>query len=281
MSSLERSFYICEMPVVLTVICRCFNHASFLEEAIASVFAQEQVKKQVIFVDDGSEDGSRALAESLKKKYLFDKMILHEKNIGNTKSFNHALKYAEGEFVIDFSCDDVFEVNAFFEQMACFKEHPDAGMLYSNASFINEKGETTGYHYPINNFGQATEEVPSGDVFFEVLKSSLDKVLIAKRLHKTNSSRNFMSVKGRAYYQSTALIFENIAPKLFSSVEKKALSDRCAYEGRNALFWGFKEEQIRFKKIMQSFELFDLKTILNWQLYRFLGAVLRNLISKS
>lgn len=52
----------------LSVVIASYNSAAFLEVAVASALAQTGVKVEVIVVDDGSTDGSDALAERLAAK---------------------------------------------------------------------------------------------------------------------------------------------------------------------------------------------------------------------
>ena len=311
------------MSIPLTIICLCYNQAEFLEEAVASVFSQNEIEKQVILVDDASTDNSREVCKRLMSKYDFDEVFLHEKNLGNTKAFNHALRHAKGEYVIDFACDDVFMENAFVEQINCLKLHPNVGMLYSNALFVDENGVESGYQYAVDQDGNAIEKIPSGNVFLYVLKKSyintpsmvmkrdwlielggynesliyedfdiwlrgsliapmiyLDKVLVKKRIHSSNSSRNFMSIKGRVYYDSTAKILESVLNSINSTDEIQALSDRCIYEGRNAGFWGFYEEQERFRQILKKYNFFGSGIWFKWKIYQVAGVFLRKRLSK-
>ncbi|MEJ2688071.1 MAG: glycosyltransferase, partial [Gammaproteobacteria bacterium] len=50
---------------LISVIMPCFNARRFVGEAVASVFSQTGVDVELIVVDDGSTDGSRATLEDL------------------------------------------------------------------------------------------------------------------------------------------------------------------------------------------------------------------------
>lgn len=159
------------MKPLLSVICLCYNQRAFVEQALASVFSQQNVNFEVIVVDDASDDGSDNLLLKLGEEFLFKKLILHEQNVGNCKSFNEGLKFAEGEFVIDFACDDYFLPKAFEQQMFFFQNQiNEVGLMFSNLKLVNENNEFLNYHFPIDKEGRSVEYVPQGRVFKDVLE---------------------------------------------------------------------------------------------------------------
>ena len=94
-----------EMPVV-SVICLCYNHKRFVEEAIQSVLDQTYSNVELIVVDDSSTDGSQAVIESLMANNPAVKFIPLSSNQGNCRAFNLGWKYASGKYIIDLSADD-------------------------------------------------------------------------------------------------------------------------------------------------------------------------------
>lgn len=54
--------------------------------------------KEVIVVDNGSEDGSAELFQKLKKKELIDKLILNKENLGYSAAINQAFKAGTGKY---------------------------------------------------------------------------------------------------------------------------------------------------------------------------------------
>ena len=54
------------MPLV-SVICLCYNHAQFVEEALASVLAQTYSAIELIIVDDASTDEGVAVIQRFLK----------------------------------------------------------------------------------------------------------------------------------------------------------------------------------------------------------------------
>ena len=51
------------MPPAVSVILNCYNHEPYVAEAIESVLAQTFADFELILIDNGSTDGSRAVLE--------------------------------------------------------------------------------------------------------------------------------------------------------------------------------------------------------------------------
>jgi dolichol-phosphate mannosyltransferase len=82
----------------VSVIVPVYNEVAHLDELLQAVQASP-VKKEIIIVDDGSNDGTRLKLQSLPA--VEDVTILfHERNCGKGASIRTALSYARGEFVL-------------------------------------------------------------------------------------------------------------------------------------------------------------------------------------
>ena len=53
----------------LSILLLCWNHAPYLERCIGGLAAQDLAGVEIMFLDNGSSDGSVALAESLFKRF--------------------------------------------------------------------------------------------------------------------------------------------------------------------------------------------------------------------
>jgi glycosyltransferase involved in cell wall biosynthesis len=61
---------------MVSIVIPCFNHARFVGAAIASALAQVHASVEVLVVDDGSTDGSAAVAER------FPVRLVRQANLG-------------------------------------------------------------------------------------------------------------------------------------------------------------------------------------------------------
>jgi glycosyltransferase involved in cell wall biosynthesis len=150
----------------VSVLCLCYNHAQYVEEAIQSVLAQTYQSIQLIILDDGSDDESVAIIKkniSFKSEITF---LVNETNQGYTKSLNKALSKATGEFIIDLAADDILLPDRIAEGV---KELEKAGSTYgvnfTDAYLIDEQGKEIGKH----SDKYAHVSIPTGDIYKDVI----------------------------------------------------------------------------------------------------------------
>lgn len=153
-----------DTPLV-TVICLCYNHDRFVEEAIVSVINQTYCAVQIIVIDDCSEDNSPSIIQKIAFDYPHIEVILLPHNLGNCKAFNLAFQSAKGKYMIDFATDDVMLPHRIEKQVAFFEmQQENVGVIFSNAALISESGKHLGQHADTNAV------VPQGDVFTSILR---------------------------------------------------------------------------------------------------------------
>jgi glycosyltransferase involved in cell wall biosynthesis len=92
-----------KIPVagMVSVIIPCHNHEKFLAKAIRSALTQEVEQVEVIVVDDGSTDGSKAVAQGFAEiQYVY------QKNGGPSSARNLGIDHSKGEFLVFLDADD-------------------------------------------------------------------------------------------------------------------------------------------------------------------------------
>src|SRR5687768_17048649 len=92
---------------LVSVICLCYNQASFVEESIRSVLNQTYKNIQLIVVDDASTDDSIHVIRKLKEENAAIEILALPDNKGNCTAFNLGFTLSKGDFIIDFAADDV------------------------------------------------------------------------------------------------------------------------------------------------------------------------------
>lgn len=90
----------------VSIIVPCFNDEKFVETAINSAFSQTYPHKEIVVVNDGSDQRTRNVLEKLESK--IDKLI-HQPNLGTSAARNHGIKMATGDFILTLDSDDYFE----------------------------------------------------------------------------------------------------------------------------------------------------------------------------
>lgn len=156
---------------LVTVICLCYNHTDFVLESLRSVLNQQYKNIELLIVDDCSTDNSKSVIEKWLLDYPQIPFIANETNLGNTKSFNNALKIAKGEYIIDLAADDVLLSNCILQQIHCFINSPykNLGIVYGNLELITEEGVFDSYYFPVDPSGKVTTKRITGDIYESVL----------------------------------------------------------------------------------------------------------------
>ncbi len=159
-----------ENPLV-SIICLAFNHEKFVVETLNSVMQQNYQPIELIIVDDCSTDNTKLVINNWLSTHPEVQFIVNEINKGNTKSFNNALKFAKGEYIIDLAADDLIVPNGVQLQINAFQKSKfkNLGVVYGNAEIINEDGSFNSFYFPVNENGKVIAKRATGDIYSSVL----------------------------------------------------------------------------------------------------------------
>jgi glycosyltransferase involved in cell wall biosynthesis len=129
MSYIDRREAVSPRVSVVTIF---FNGERYLTEAIDSVLAQDFADCELILVDDGSSDGSTAIALDYMGRYPGRvKYLDHPEhaNRGMSASRNRGIAAAQGEYIAFIDADDVWSPNKLSEQFAIMDANPRLGLV--------------------------------------------------------------------------------------------------------------------------------------------------------
>lgn len=85
--------------IYLTIIIPCFNEKKTILKVINNIKRVKNIKKQIILIDDGSNDGTREIINRKITKKI-DKVIFHKQNLGKGAAIISSLKFIKGNIVI-------------------------------------------------------------------------------------------------------------------------------------------------------------------------------------
>lgn len=88
-----------EREARISVVMPVYNERETLEEIIRRV-AETPLDVELVVVDDGSTDGSRAILERLAEAGLIQHLLLHERNRGKGAALSTGFRAVSGEVVI-------------------------------------------------------------------------------------------------------------------------------------------------------------------------------------
>ncbi len=99
---------------ILSVIVPVYNPTNTLPRLIRSIYAQDYLDlTEIIFIDDGSTDGSVSIIEEMFSQGRAQMTILRQPNLKQAKARNHGLKYAKGKYALFIDSDDELPGNTF------------------------------------------------------------------------------------------------------------------------------------------------------------------------
>lgn len=156
---------------LVTVICLCYNHQDYVLKSLNSVLNQNYSAIELIVLDDFSTDNSKTVIETWLVDHPEIQFLANETNLGNTKSFNKALKLAKGEYIIDLASDDILLPNCVALQINAFKisRYDNLGIVYGNVELITENGKFDSYYLPVDTSKKTIKKRVTGDIYLSVL----------------------------------------------------------------------------------------------------------------
>ncbi len=121
----------------LSVIIPSYNRAVFLPEAIESVLSQTYPVFEIIVVDDGSTDETKACCDRYPTV-----QYIYQSNQGVSAARNTGMRVSKGEYLLFFDSDDRLLPKAVEIGVNCINAHPEVGFVFGNYIFqsINPDG---------------------------------------------------------------------------------------------------------------------------------------------
>jgi glycosyltransferase involved in cell wall biosynthesis len=126
----------------VSIITPVYNGEKYLPVTIESVIGQSYTDWEMIIVDDGSRDGSLALAKSYAEKEPRIRVISQE-NSGSAAARNNGIEKATGRYIALLDADDLWEKDFLKEQLELM-HRKDCVCVYGSYIFIDEEGHPTG-----------------------------------------------------------------------------------------------------------------------------------------
>lgn len=143
---------ILEQEPRVSVVIANYNYGRFLRDAVDSALAQAHPRLEIIVVDDGSTDGSRAILADYGDRIV---TVLKD-NGGHASAINAGVARCRGELVALLDSDDVFLPGKIRSVVRAYRESPRAVLFHHRLRTIDALGAPRGLAWP--------REVWTGDV---------------------------------------------------------------------------------------------------------------------
>lgn len=122
-------------PITVSVVVPCHNAAPYLARTLASIRAQSWRDLEIILVDDGSTDGSVAVAESVADPRL--RIFRQAASGGPSAPRNRAIAESRGRYVFFCDADDVMRQGKVEAQVRLLEERPGVGLVFTDFEVID------------------------------------------------------------------------------------------------------------------------------------------------
>lgn len=117
--------------MLVSIIVPCYNQGRFLNESLKSVLDQTYSNWECIIVDDGSIDGSAAIAkEWIDKDCRF--LYFNQENTGVSAARNYGISKAKGEWIQFLDADDYLNPSKLSETIRLYEKDNRANFIVTN-----------------------------------------------------------------------------------------------------------------------------------------------------
>jgi glycosyltransferase involved in cell wall biosynthesis len=118
-----------ERPPAISVIVPAYNSDIYIRETLQSVIDQTLGDFEIIVVDDGSTDGTKAAVLGLDPRIRY----LYQSNEGASAARNRGIAVAAAGVICFLDADDVWLPHKLAAQMQFIERHPELGLLFADS----------------------------------------------------------------------------------------------------------------------------------------------------
>ena len=140
-------------PAVSVIMAVLNPHPAFFPQAVRSILDQTFELLELIIVEDPSPRDGRAMIADIHDFRI--RHIVNPNRCGLIQQRNRALSEARADLVAILDADDVAEPDRLRKQVEYLTAHPDIGVLGSQITVVDERGEVLGYR----SFPETPEDV--------------------------------------------------------------------------------------------------------------------------
>jgi glycosyltransferase involved in cell wall biosynthesis len=137
---------------LVSVIINNYNYGRYVGTAIESVFNQTYPNIELIVVDDGSQDDSRAMIESYGDRII----PIFQNNGGQAMAVQAGLEQAKGDIICLLDADDYYYPDKLIKVVEAFQQNPEWVQLCHCWTTVNAAGVKVG--------SSASDRLSQGDV---------------------------------------------------------------------------------------------------------------------
>lgn len=123
--------------VSVSVVVPCYNYGHLLPACLDSVLSQTGVSTRILIVDDASPDGSGEVARRLAEQDDRVEALVHRVNQKHIATYNEGLEWADGDYTVLLSADDLLTPGSLQRATALMESHSNVGFAYGYSVYFD------------------------------------------------------------------------------------------------------------------------------------------------
>ncbi len=137
---------------LVSVVVPTYNRAYCICRAIDSVRQQTHSNWEILLVDDGSTDNTKAVIAST---YAGDPRIryIYQQNAGVSAARNAGIRESKGDYVAFLDSDDTWKPWKLETQLECFRFFPEVGMVWTDFEAVDASGQVVNHRHLRTMYG--------------------------------------------------------------------------------------------------------------------------------
>ena len=175
----------------VTIGIPIYNSVSCIQTSLMSALAQSYPSIEFLLVDDGSNDGTIDVVNSIIAEHARRDdfhIVSHTENQGVSASRNQIIEEAKGEFLYFMDSDDTIEENTIELLMQNARQY-DAEMVFGSYEKVDMSGFRMVYQYPALQFFGADELASFAYRKYAGIQASACNYIVKTELLRTHNLR--------------------------------------------------------------------------------------------
>jgi glycosyltransferase involved in cell wall biosynthesis len=125
---------------LVSIVTPSFNQGRWIDDAIRSVLDQGYRSVEYLVMDGGSSDGTLDVLRRYDGRFAWTS----GPDGGQAQALRSGFARTRGDILGWLNADDVYQPDTIARAVAAFAAHPDAGLVFGNAEFIDVDGAPLG-----------------------------------------------------------------------------------------------------------------------------------------
>ncbi len=122
---------------LFSILVPCHNEEKHIEKTVHQLLRADYPDFEIILIDDGSTDNTRAIIKELTKRHERVRAVYFEDNQGKATALNAGVIAAKAEFLLTMDADALLETTALKWIAWHFVNHPRVGAVTGNPRVLN------------------------------------------------------------------------------------------------------------------------------------------------